>query len=247
MYEYFIGTLFFGIFWAFLFAFRRDLRWPMIWTAAAYILFSGILVSVWHIARQFVYLGEPIVPSYWYPPTFFDLGRFTGFGGIEDLLWLFFIAGISTAIYEFLYRGTIIHKRGHRFFVLALIFSFASFFIFEYFFAVNLVYSICVAHLVGALVLWIQRRDLIKHSLFGASAFLIVYFFAFLLVLVVYPSFISDFYNLNTTSSILFLGIPLEEFLYAFSFGLFWGPLYEYVHGEVSRLKGSRTIRGRRR
>ncbi len=231
MYEYFIGALLFGIPWFILFLARKDLRWPMIWTSIVYIAFSGCIVVVWSIARLFVYLGEPIVPSYWYPPTFFNLGRLTGFAGIEDILWLIFIGGIATCIYEFLTHRRIIARHSYKFHAHAFIVAFIGFFIFQLLFSTNLIYAFIFSNVLGAAVLWIERRDLIRHSFIGAVAFLIVYLAAFLLVLLFFPYVIDQFYNLSDLSGYLIMGIPLEEYLYAVSFGLLWGPLYEYVHG----------------
>ena len=139
MYEYFIGSLLCGIIWLFLFVLKKDLRKPMVWTAVVYILFNGVIVVFWGLFRQFVYLGEPVVPSYWFPPTFLNLGRLTGFVGIEDVLFLIFIAGIATAVYEFLYNKEIIIKRSRKQHIKTFIIAFIAFFVFVYLSPYNLV------------------------------------------------------------------------------------------------------------
>ena len=232
MYEYLIGAIVFGIPFLLFLVLRKDLRKPMMWTAIVYIGLSGTLVSFWYFLRQFVYLGEPIVPSYWYPPTFFNLGRITGFGGIEDILWLIFISGIATCGYEIVYHKKIKVKRAYHLHLAAIIISFFSFFIFQYFFPINLIYGLSFSYIIGALVLWIDRRDLAKHSIAGAAVFVGVYLIAFIIVIVVFPNFINNFYNLKKLSGIIFIGMPLEELLYAASFGLMWAPMYEYAHEE---------------
>ncbi|HLC53886.1 MAG TPA: lycopene cyclase domain-containing protein [Candidatus Nanoarchaeia archaeon] len=231
MYEYFIGALIFGVPWLFLFIRRKDLRWPMLWTSIVYIAFSGVIVAVWSLLSKLIYLGEPIVPSYWYPPTFFNLGTLTGFAGIEDILWLFFIGGIATCIYEYLSNSRIVVRRSYKIHGVAFAAAFVSFFIFHYFFPVNLIYGFIFSNICGALVLCIERRDLIRHALLGGVAFLIVYVMAFLFVLIVFPDMVNNFYNIENLSGIKILYIPIEEYLYAISFGLLWGPMYEYAHG----------------
>lgn len=231
MYEYLIGSLLCGVIWLFLFVLKKDLRKPMVWTAAVYILFSGIILSFWTLFRQFIYLGEPIVPSYWFPPTLFDIGRLTGFSGIGDILFLIFIAGIATALYEFIYKKEIIIRKNRKKHLRTFIIAFIAFFVFVYFSPYNLVYGFVFSNFVGAIVLCIERRDLLMHSLMGGVSFLIVYTIAFFVFIILFPDFILNFYNLNNLSGVFIFGIPLEEYLYAFSFGLMWAPMYEYEHG----------------
>ncbi len=38
---------------------------------------------------------------------------------------------------------------------------------------------------------------------------------------------------LEYLKDIFILRVPIEEYIYAFSFGLLWAPLYEYAHGEI--------------
>ena len=222
----------FGIVWAFLFLKRKDLRTPMLWTAAVYILFSWVIVSIWFFVSHFAYFGQPIVPYYWFPHTLFNLGNLTGFAGIEDILFLVFIGGIATCIYEYIYKKKIKVKRTYRPHTLAFFSAFIAFFIFVYFWPINLIYAFIFSNFIGAIVLLVQRRDLIIHSLIGSLSFLITYFIVFMFFLAVFPNFITQFYNLTNLTGIMILHIPLEEYLYALSFGLMWAPLYEYANGE---------------
>jgi len=231
MYEYFIGSLICGVIWLFLFTLRKDLRKPMFWTAAVYILFNIIIVIFFGLFSKFIYLGEPIVPSYWFPPTFLSIQRLTGFAGIEDVLFLIFIAGIATVLYEFIYKKEIIIKKSRKQHIKTFIIAFIAFFVFVLFSPYNIIYGFIFSSFVGAVALCIERKDLIMHSLMGGLSFLIVYTLAFFAFIILFPDFILNFYNLNNLSGVFIFGIPLEEYLYAFSFGLMWGPMYEYEHG----------------
>jgi hypothetical protein len=214
------------------FYFRVDLRKPMLWTGLVYTILNVILLIFWTILKKFFYLGEPIVPNYWNPNHLFDLGIITGILGIEDLIFMFSIGIVVTGVYEYLYGKKIVLKRSYKPSFVALISFFLSFFFFAYFIKYNLIYPYILSTLFGAILLCLERRDLIRHALIGGISFVIGYSIFFLLFLIVFPDFISLAYNIKNLSGFIILGIPIEEFLYAFSFGTLWAPLYEYAHGE---------------
>lgn len=232
MYEYLIGVFICGIVWLILFLMRRDLRKPMLWTAAVYFLFNSFLLTLWHILRKFFYLGDVLIPNYWNPPMIFGLGLKTGFGGIEDFLFIFFIAGIATCIYEHSFKEKIKFKKSYKPHIKAFFACLISFFLFAHFLPWNLLYSFIFSYIVGTIVLCFERKDLVKHSLLGGFAFLIIYVLIFVLFNLLFPNFINQYYNLGNLSGIIWLKIPLEEFLFAFCFGTMWAPIYEYEHGE---------------
>jgi len=89
-------------------------------------------------------------------------------------------------------------------------------------------YALIVFGFAGAGILWYDRPDLIFHSLWGGIFFLIIYFILFTLFNVFFPNFITTAYHLKNLSGIFIGTIPIEELLYALSFGLLWSPLYEY-------------------
>ena len=43
-----------------------------------------------------------------------------------------------------------------------------------------------------------------------------------------FPGYVQQVWNLQVVSGILVVGIPLEELLYAFSFGFMWSSIYEH-------------------
>ena len=44
-----------------------------------------------------------------------------------------------------------------------------------------------------------------------------------------FPEVVNKFWNLETVSGILILGVPLEELMYAFTFGMVWSTIYETI------------------
>jgi hypothetical protein len=235
MYPYLVGILILFVVWGILFLTRKDLRKPMVWTGILYTLLLTLGFFAWWIISQFMYAGLPLIPYYWNPETLFNLGRITGGLAIEDILFMFFVGGIATSLYEFAFGKRIKIKRSYKPHLRVLIISGAIAFIFvltETFHNISLIYLLIIPSLVGAFVLWFERKDLFKHSLIGAVIFLVIYSFAFQFFNILFPNFIHDFYTLHNLSGIILYGLPLEEYFYAFSFGLMWAPLYEYAHGE---------------
>ncbi|MEK6889203.1 MAG: lycopene cyclase domain-containing protein [Nanoarchaeota archaeon] len=231
MYEYLIGILIGFLVWLLIFYFRRDLRKAMIWTGFFYLIFTTLTFFLYILLANYeIGVALPVVPSYWNPDTLFDLSRFFGLS-LEDLLFMFFAGGVGAGIYEIVFKRKIKFKKRYKLhwgalittFIVAMLFPFLKF---------NLMYSLIVPPVIGTLVMWYERKDLIKHSLKGGLAFLIFYILALLAFFFIFPDFVEKFYTLQGVSGILVLGIPLEEFLYAFAFGLLWAPMYEYVHGE---------------
>ncbi len=232
MFEYLVGTLICGVVWLLLFLKRKDLRGPMVWTGAVYMIFSSLTLLIWSLLSIFTYVGDKIIPSYWNPPMMFRLGEITGFGGIEDALFIFFVAGIATCIYEVLFHKKIKIKKSYKPHLRALVVCLVSFFILAHYLPYNLIYSLILSYVIGAVAILLERKDLFKHALFGGISFLVVYTALFIIFNLVFPSFISQFYTVSNLWGISVFGIPIEEYLFAFSFGLMWAPIYEYEHGE---------------
>ncbi len=232
MYEYLIGVLVIAIFWFLVFLLRKDLRKAMVLSGLIYMIVLIFTFAVWWVLSHFIYLSGSIIPDYWNPDTLFNLGRITKGLSIEDALFMFFVGGIVTVLYEIIFKKRIINtnKKPHK---ISIVVYFLGFFIFTYFVQLNIIYtSLILPSFLGAIFLIIQRKDLIKHSIIGALLFTIIYFLGFLLFDFIFPNVIESYWNLNGLSGIILLSIPIEELLYAFSFGLMWSPMYIYFYGK---------------
>lgn len=191
---------------------------------------------------------KTVTPGYWEPPTLFDLNRKTGGYGIEDALFSFFAGAIAAGLYVILFKLKVSKKtnkklkKGHAL-LLALVLS-SVFFVLT---PVNAIYFFIFLQFFGAYAIIRQRRDLFLHSLAGGAIFMSLYVVLFTVFIFLFPHFVADYYNLQRTSHILILGIPLEECLYALTLGMMWSPLYEYelrVKDTKLKVKPS-NIRGR--
>lgn len=206
--------------------------WLVIWLAKPRLRKEMFWVSLFTMPFG---LTEPLfVPKYWNPPSLFDLAAKTGFD-IESLIFSFAVGGIGAVLYEALVEvehkkltAKEKHSKKHRFHLLALT-SPIIVFIPLLFTNLNPIYSTSIAMFVGGIAAILCRPDLKKKILVGGIAFLSLYFVFFLSFNFVYPGIVQQVWNLSAITGILILGVPLEELLFAFTFGLLWSSIYEHA------------------
>ncbi len=180
-------------------------------------------------------LTEPLfVPEYWSPPSLFDLALRFGFD-IESLIFAFAVGGIVVAIYEVMVRGRIkpmtdVERSDprHRFHLLTLATGPLLFVFLLTATDLNPIYSAIISMGAGFFATWYCRPDLLRQMFLGGVLFTLVYFLSFVALLYVYPNYVEEVWNLKALSGILLVGIPIEEYMWAFTFGLYWSSVYEH-------------------
>lgn len=192
-----------------------------------------LLVSWWTSLLGFT---EPFfVPEYWNPPSLFDLAHRTGFD-IESFIFSFAIGGIVVVIYEHIFRT--LHKRmtshekhfiRHQYHLISLLAAPVIFLILLVASSFNPIYSAIIAMTVGGVTTWYCRPDLKKKMLVSAVLFLCIYFVYFITLTTLYPGYVEQVWNLSAISGLIILGVPLEELLFALSFGFIWSSIYEHI------------------
>ena len=179
-------------------------------------------------------LTEPVfVPEYWNPPSLFELAQRTGFD-IESIIFSFAIGGIGAVLYNILARKRLKplrpeerHHSRHRWHRWALATPFALFPIL-YFLPWNVIYAGIAAMIAGAIAAVLCRPDLKANTLAGGVLFLAIYTVFLLGLKWSAPGYIEQVWNLEALSGVLIYGLPLEELLFGFSFGLVWTGIYEH-------------------
>ena len=227
---------------------------PWIWL---YLANPGYRKVMWRVSLVTAFLGltEPIyVPIYWNPPSLFELAQRTGFD-IESLLFTFAIGGIGSALYNTLRRRDLApisaverQSARHRFHLLALLMPYFLF-VPLYFLPWNPIYPSLMSVLIGVIASVICRPDLMRKTLLGGLLFLGLYTVFMLGLLLFSPGYIEQVWNLRALSGVLIAGIPLEELLFGFVFGMYWTGVFEHFAWmvTVSRLpKAARTRIGHR-
>ncbi|MEK6829981.1 MAG: lycopene cyclase domain-containing protein [Nanoarchaeota archaeon] len=218
-----------------------------------WLIFSLILLGIWFviflISRKFrkemffvslfttpFALTEPLfVPEYWNPPSLFNLAAITGFD-IESLIFSFAIGGIGAVLYNAFFKVKYkkigkheMHSKRHRFHLIALFSPIIVFLIVSLFTKLNPIYSASIAMFIGGIATILCRPDLKKEVWMGGILFLLLYFIFFLFFLLVYPYAVESFWNLSAISGILIFGIPIEELIFAFTYGMLWSSAYEHI------------------
>ncbi len=217
---------------------------PAIWPYAYVIMSTGLFV-VWvvlygvrvdlrrtmlavSLATALLGLTEPLfVPKYWNPYTLFDLARRTGFD-VESLLFCFAVGGIVFAVYEVIFRmapsGSMVgerHERKHRHHFLALVAPYLVFVILALLTRLNPIYSSAIALVAGFIATLYCRRDLWLKMIVSGCLFLVLYFVVFVLFNLAFPGYVVAVWNLPAISGVRLVGVPIEELMYAFTFGLY--------------------------
>ncbi len=195
-----------------------------------------LMVSLW---TSLLGLTEPLfVPAYWNPPSLFNLAQMTGFD-IESLLFAFGVGGGAFALYNLLFRAKdasipVVERRSprHRFHFWAILSAPIVFGALVFATNLNPIYDAVIAMLVGGLAALYCRPDLARKMFASAVIFLAFYFLFFLTLIIAYPGYVAAVWNLKALSGILVLGVPLEELLFAASFGFLWSGIYEHFTWE---------------
>ncbi len=93
-------------------------------------------------------------------------------------------------------------------------------------FGINIIYDVAIVCLATSFFIWWRRPKLRWQILGGGLSFTAIYTVVLLITGLIYPDFY-DHWRLENLSGRWIAGAPLEEYLFAFTFGVFWAPLYE--------------------
>jgi hypothetical protein len=173
------------------------------------------------------------VPEYWTPPSLFELAQRTGFD-IESVIFSFAIGGIAAVLHNIILRKRAEvfspaerHQWRHRWHRQALAVPFVLFPIL-YFLPWNPVYAGIAAMVLGAIAAALCRPDLTSNTVLGGVLFLVLYSVFLFGLKWSSPGYIEQVWNLAALSGIVIYGVPIEELLFGFSFGLMWTGIYEH-------------------
>lgn len=221
--------------WMLLFVARPALRRPMVWASVLTAPFG---------------LTEPLfVPTYWNPPSLFDLAQRTGFD-VESLIFCFAIGGLGVAAYRALttvpLRRLDHHARSslrHRWHLLTLaspVIVVAVLMAFDW----NPIYPGILAMAAGATATVLCRPDLWRNALFGGSVFLVLYGVFLLGPKWLWPGYVEVVWNLDALISWRPAGLPFEEPLFGFAFGTYWSSVYEHLTWQQRQVATVRLVMG---
>lgn len=181
------------------------------------------------LGMPFGFIDFFLIPAYWHPDSLFGLMEKYGLG-IESFIFAFFMIGIASVVYKFLFRKTPVklHRNSHAHFLLLILASF-SFVAAAILFPTQAVYYLMEIGAAGTAIVAYLRRDLIKEMFMSAFIFSFLYLAVFILINFIFKGFVEYSYNLANLWGIYIVGVPLEEVGVAFFIGAFWSVLYEYT------------------
>jgi len=180
-------------------------------------------------------LTEPIfVPSYWDPPSLFSLAQRTGFD-IESVIFSFAIGGIGSVLVNVLRGNRLLPVSGrqrarshHRYHGVALatpVLVFLPLYLLPW----NPIYPGILAMFLGGVAHVLCRPDLRSKVLLGGMLFPLLYIVVFTgMHLSAPPGYMNRVWNYDALTGIVVMWIPLEELLFAISFGMYWSGVYEH-------------------
>lgn len=218
-YAWFMWSLGFLSVWVVVFILRKEFRKEM------------MLISLLTMPLG---LTEPLfVPRYWNPPSLFNMAQNTGFD-LESLIFCFSIGGICSVAYKIIFKARNIplnqsERQQHRLHGLLLTSPVIIFIILSLINSINPIYNGIIAMFLGSLAGLYCRSDLKMKIWVGGLLFAGFYFIFFFSLILIFPNYVIQVWNLKDLSGILLFGVPLEELLFAFSFGMLWSSLYEHL------------------
>src|SRR3989344_1522253 len=228
MYTYFSGVIILSLVWVVLFI--KCPLWRRRMTFSSFLCLA-VLIPLFFITKALSYvflITWKYVPDYYNPDTLFDLSRITGGAALEDVVFIFLMGGIAAVIYQMMTKNKKIRAQPH---IIAIFLFVISYIIIGLLYQFNPIYNLSLSSVIGFLVISLQRHDLCKPAVYGGILFGIVWLMAAIVFANVFLEGAGTFLALQNLTGVLILGAPLEEFIWGFTFGLMWVPIYAYIKG----------------
>lgn len=218
---YFWGVLLIVPVWVAMFALRPRSRREMLYMGTLFGVAAVVIAQIYALA------------DYWNPPYIFG-----PVFNIEDFLYGFFYGGIAAELLEAVTgREDSDQKMKKRSWLVVLMFfvTLVSFVLLVDQLRLNSIFAHIISPIVAGTCIVLTRRDLAGAAL--QSGLILVVFTSvwYLVILSMYPHAIEQSWMLENLSGILLIGIPIEEYIFAFSLGFGGSVFYEAVTGKRLR------------
>jgi hypothetical protein len=221
-FAYFLGTLLLlGPIWILFFYLRKDLRKKLFFTSITCGMlgpFSGLWFS----------------KDYWRPEKIGNLPI-----GIEDILYCFLLGGVASCLYHVFLstKPEKDYKNPANIWVMALLFGAAYVpMILLIRFGLNSVYASTFALIIMSCIMVFLRKYLIVKSIFSGLILMLLTLAGYAIFLNFFPEIFNRWWILENISRIYFIGVPIEELIWAFGAGSFLGILYDFANNPTSKL-----------
>ncbi|MCX7727402.1 MAG: lycopene cyclase domain-containing protein, partial [Chitinispirillaceae bacterium] len=163
-------------------------------------------------------------PSYWQPKFLWNLADKIGFG-IEDLIFVTGLGGLTATIYPFSFAKKLMSEdKTHlkatiiRLFFVFLITALLVFLIFIL--KIPMIYGAVAIMLLTSFFIILKRKDLFLPSLLGGILTCFIYIVICLIFSLIFKEAFKNVWHGDKFSGVYIAGILLEEYLYGFSAGV---------------------------
>lgn len=213
----------FVVVWVLIFIFRKDTHKEQL--AMSYK--AAILGPL----SEIIYFRD-----YWIPESVFSfhIGRFPFM--IEDVIFGFVIGGISSVIFEIVFREKLSKFSLHAKYAIS---TFSILFIFMFVlsmalsFGFNSIYASSIAFVAAAIPIIYFRHDLFLNAIGSGLCVMLVMFVSYTLLLAVVlnaDELLRRMWLLyDTRLGVRVAGVPLTEMVWGFTLGFVAGPWYEFT------------------
>jgi Lycopene cyclase len=200
--------------WLLLYLLRKDTRREMVTMSLLVGIVSICTLYFWYTV------------DWWHPKTV------TGTRiGVEDFFIGFAGGGIMSVCYE-IFSGIRYRYSGRTSYtvraVALLVFLACITSVFFYGFSFTSFWSTVLGLSITTVIMLFLRPDLMRNSLLSGVLSLLLVLPAYGFILYTSPSWVNETYDWRYLSGVLVLGIPIEELIFWFLSGLFFGPFYEF-------------------
>ncbi len=218
MYEYLFGSMVFFVIWVIFYFLRNDLRNQMVFSSFLSLPLGALEVL--------------FIPYYWNPQRLFNFNP-----AIESFVLMFCVGGIVSVLYEVVFMKKLENlsissaerKRLNRSIGAVIVVSIV---LLSFIFKNDFIYTFSITMFLGTIAIFVSRRYLFRKIVFSGAGFLLIYFLFLLFInIIAFPGWIQKAWVSEHLSGVFLYTIPIEEILWAFSFGLFWSTLYQILRG----------------
>lgn len=211
---YFLGALLFSIPFIILFLYKKECRKGMIYVG----LMSGLA------AFGFSNIS---VSDYWHPAFIFKWFPF------EDFLYGFFFGGfVSEASDIFLKYKFHKNKNRKRYLIIFTILAPCIIFVGINLLKINSIFILLFLTTIIAIASFIFNHKIIRLQVLSGILGVALTFIVFKILIYISPNFIIENWKIENITGLLYFGIPIEEYLFAFMFAFCITHFYEVIAGK---------------
>lgn len=180
------------------------------------MIVSGIGFGIMSVLFSYIFL------DYWTPKYLIPVIHF------EDFFYGFLFAGILPGIHNIIRKTKMIGKikLNIKLAILYILILLGIFFIIVDILEINHIYALSLTPLIIGIVSFIKVKGNFIDVLITIVASLFITILVYNIILLIYPGVIDLHFMLNNVSGLKFIGVPIEEWLFAVCLGV--GCTYTY-------------------